>query len=1188
MLFSGIVIPAATKMVGRPEIYSDRDLSTSHIEEGVESVITKTQGTKGLARSNEAAGWFQSTEDELSSSTPSGVTLVGHGTDARVNLTGITSSGWTEMLPQTKPMARYGHRMVYDTAEKRTVLFGGRTSNGQSSSETWVFDARTNRWAKAQPPSSPPVRYHHAMAYDEKNNKTVLFGGYWVSPETWLYDARDNLWTRQYPQQSPPRLYGHSMVYDSTNGKIVLFGGRTYSGGWKLKNDTWVYDLNENTWTKMSPPVSPAVRYFQDMVYDPVNNRVVMFGGVAGSAFRDTWLYDVANDRWTEIFPAQRPSARYYHGMVYDHEDHSTILYGGYPYDWDVWLLDISANTWLRQTYVERPPLRYVHDMAYDRDNRKVVMFGGYQSYKDDTWVYDQYRYKATGTLTSPLITLPENARWDRLSVKKTELPYTYVNITVINALSSTPVAGLMELPDYHINISSLNDMGISRVRIRASFTGNGASTPSLSCWGLQWNKDNEWNDAFIGDHNLRSTPVADNDTSAMWDFDEGNGQILIDGSSSGNDGLLGGGGNAEPSDPTWRAGKFGKALHFDGRDDYIWVEKTDSLKPDDSIGIEAWFRVDSMQKDAALLGGRENGDYAVHVLKNSTLKVLLSTINLEPDQYNTLYSRSLLIPNRWYHMVLFFDRPDMVLYLNGREEARLTVDFPIRHSNVPLFVGAEVGSSYFPYTPARFFHGTIDLVRITRVPRNSNDIFLDARGGLSMESGNARILPNAPSPSTETVLLYSLDEQKGHVIRDKGRNGIFGLLHGDRRSTSGLFGSAMEFNGSGPTLEIRDSVQLHLTEATYEFRIKRHQQGNPGILFSEYGETGEINEAGYIDPSGIVRYVFDNGTSEIETGVGIMENQWVHVAFTRSGSLASIYVDGSLKISGSYSGFDPYCSEPLFLGANSTGANGFNGLIDEVLISRNALSSRTIKEHASLFLSEAAFRSRDVTLPFSGAGRRSSEMPDNVWDSFEINCDVPDGSYLNITIHDNRTGNILMDISPNSSSQTLDLTGINVLMHPGIYLEAHLSGPGSASPIINDWKINWTGVESPKLIKTISESFFLTEDTPEPAIIDVSMYFYDAYSDIMNSNYSVESIPEEAEMNFSFNGSLLGIDSLGENWTGTPLVVVNCTNLYGRSISSNQFDITVVNVDDGPVWSNAPPSIQIAEDENATYESFF
>ncbi len=1188
MLMSGIIVPRVMETEERAEIIIDRNLNAHNIEIGQEVGAASMTDTPEPVRSNEEAGWFQSTEEEFAESTLSSVTVMGHGTDARVNLTGIKSSGWTEILPPVKPRARYGHRMVYDTAEKKTILFGGRTNNGQSSSETWLFDGRTNLWTKAQPPSSPPVRYFHAMTYDEKNNKTVLFGGYWVAPETWLYDARDDLWTRQYPERSPPRLYGHSMVYDSTNEKTVLFGGRTYSGGWILKNETWVYDVTGNTWTKMSPPVSPAVRYHHDMVYDPVNNRVVMFGGIAGAAYRDTWLYDVANDLWTQIFPTVRPSARYYLGMVYDHEDHTTVLYGGYPYDLHVWLLDISANTWVRRTYVERPPQRYAFDMAYDADNRKVIMFGGYSGYKDDTWVYDQYRYAASGTLTSPLITLPENAYWDRLSVEKTEVPYTFVNITIINALSSTPVAGFADLSIFHMNISALNEMGISRIRLRASFTGTGATTPSLNYWGLQWNRDKQWNDAFIGDHKIRTTPDADNDTSALWGFDEGKGQILLDSSVNGNDGLLGGGGNSEPSDPSWRAGKFGKALHFDGRDDYIWVEKTDSLKPDDSISIEAWFQVDSMQKDAALFGGRENGDYAVQILKNRTLRVLLSTINLEPNQYNTLYSSSLLIPYKWYHVVLFFERPNMVLYLDGREEARLTVDFPIRHSNVPLFVGAEVGSSFFPYTPTRYFHGAIDLIRITRIPRDPHDIFFDARGGLSLKSGNARIMANSPSPSAETVLLYNLDEQMGHVIRDRSRNNIYGLLRGDRRSTSGLFGTAMEFNGSGPSIEVRDSNQLHLTEATYEFRVKRHQQGTPGILFLEYDETGVINEAGYVDPSGTVRYVFDNGTSKIETAVGIPENQWVHIAFTRSGSLASIYVDGSLKKSGSISGFNPYCNQALFLGGNGTGMNGFNGLLDEIMISNKALSQKSLLEHASLFLTEAAFRSKDITLPIFGQSSRSGGIPDYVWNSLMVNSNVPDNSFLNISIHDNRTGELLMNISPNSSSVMQDLMRINVHKHPGIYLEAHLSGPGTASPIIYDWNINWSDVESPKLINTISESFFLNEDTPEPSIVDVSPYFYDAYSQIMKSNYSVSSTPDEAEVNFSFNSSVLGIVSLKENWTGTLLVVVNCTNLYGQSISSNQFEIIVANVDDGPIWYNTPPSIQIAEDENATYESFF
>ena len=47
------------------------------------------------------------------------------------------------------------------------------------------------------------------------------------------------------------------------------------------------------------------------------------------------------------------------------------------------------------------------------------------------------------------------------------------------------------------------------------------------------------------------------------WPFDEGAGSIVLDATGNGHDGTFNGA-------PQWVDGKYGKALHFDGVDDYI------------------------------------------------------------------------------------------------------------------------------------------------------------------------------------------------------------------------------------------------------------------------------------------------------------------------------------------------------------------------------------------------------------------------------------------------------------------------------------------------------------------------------------------------------------------------------------------------------------------------------------------
>ena len=61
---------------------------------------------------------------------------------------------------------------------------------------------------------------------------------------------------------------------------------------------------------------------------------------------------------------------------------------------------------------------------------------------------------------------------------------------------------------------------------------------------------------------------------TAMWLFDEGEGAVVTDSSNQDNEGQIHG--------ATWVDGKFGKALQFDGTDD--WVE----IPHSDSVGFEA------------------------------------------------------------------------------------------------------------------------------------------------------------------------------------------------------------------------------------------------------------------------------------------------------------------------------------------------------------------------------------------------------------------------------------------------------------------------------------------------------------------------------------------------------------------------------------------------------------------------
>jgi hypothetical protein len=188
-------------------------------------------------------------------------------------------------------------------------------------------------------------------------------------------------------------LRGANMAYDAGSDRFVVFGGQI--------DQTWAYDPAADTWTRMEPATRPMARNYGAMAYDPGTDRVILFGGGDASerAFGDTWAYDVDTDTWIELAPPSAPGGRFYTAMVYDPVRQWMILFGGVdavarePADetwthdgafdeWDhplgdTWAYDPAANSWVDLAPAIAPSARGWHDMAYEADSGLIVLFGG-------------------------------------------------------------------------------------------------------------------------------------------------------------------------------------------------------------------------------------------------------------------------------------------------------------------------------------------------------------------------------------------------------------------------------------------------------------------------------------------------------------------------------------------------------------------------------------------------------------------------------------------------------------------------------------------------------------------------------------------------------------------------------------------------------------------------------------------
>ncbi len=192
--------------------------------------------------------------------------------------------------------------------------------------------------------------------------------------------------------------------------RLVLFGGYTFfpaPGQSNFLQDTW--EWNGSSWSRFSTPAPPP-RYSGSMVFDPVRNVTLLFGGYGPGRviYHDLWSWN--GQTWTEVSHAPPstcaasnttwPCARYGHTMAFDYARGVVVMHGGHNNpDWedinylnDTWEWD--GTSWARRSTANSPPPRKDSALAYDSRRNVCVLFGGMinpvtNARLQDTWEYD-------------------------------------------------------------------------------------------------------------------------------------------------------------------------------------------------------------------------------------------------------------------------------------------------------------------------------------------------------------------------------------------------------------------------------------------------------------------------------------------------------------------------------------------------------------------------------------------------------------------------------------------------------------------------------------------------------------------------------------------------------------------------------------------------------------------------------
>ena len=140
---------------------------------------------------------------------------------------------------------------------------------------------------------------------------------------------------------------------------MLLFGGGNVQTGRHGDPGTWTYDPAANAWEELKLDEQPAPRgQFSPMVYNTVNQQVVLFGGdQLNQLLSDTWTFN--GRRWEEKKPALAPAPRGGHALLWLPLAKKVLLLGGYGYE--------SAVGYYPAVYRDRPLEAWTYDAAGDK-----------------------------------------------------------------------------------------------------------------------------------------------------------------------------------------------------------------------------------------------------------------------------------------------------------------------------------------------------------------------------------------------------------------------------------------------------------------------------------------------------------------------------------------------------------------------------------------------------------------------------------------------------------------------------------------------------------------------------------------------------------------------------------------------------------------------------------------------------
>lgn len=154
-----------------------------------------------------------------------------------LDLKSLTVPAWSGPLTGIRPAHRQQHTAITDAQHDQVIIFGGidndPADNSPLSQDSWSLSLTPSLlWTPMVFTGTPGMTSGQSAIYDTANRRMLIFGGQNTTNPVILNNViwemtldQTPAWRMLAPANAPTARYGHSAVYDSGFGRMVIYGG---------------------------------------------------------------------------------------------------------------------------------------------------------------------------------------------------------------------------------------------------------------------------------------------------------------------------------------------------------------------------------------------------------------------------------------------------------------------------------------------------------------------------------------------------------------------------------------------------------------------------------------------------------------------------------------------------------------------------------------------------------------------------------------------------------------------------------------------------------------------------------------------------------------------------------------------------------------------------------------------------